>query len=216
MIIWSGKPVYFFNSYWVTFHWLQQLNGICRLRYRQRFEVLKLFRVSGFYPWNVTISSNTITFQKLVLNHTDFFRVHIKQDWHFLRIFTRKRRFFQSSHILVLLPNSLHFINQYWQLLSNCTYFSELIYVNAAIFWVINQLYIPLLTNKSIKTFLEFISYQIILTFLEFKQQTFSDRVTTNTEDYFLIICAKQSFGLSLFLLTEIIAWSAFFWVFWT
>ena len=108
MIIWSGKPVYFFNSYWVTFHWLQQLNGICRLRYRQRFEVLKLFRLSGFYSWNVMISSNTITFRKLLLNHTDFFRVHIKQDWHFLRIFTRKWRFFQSSHIPVLLPNSVY------------------------------------------------------------------------------------------------------------
>ena len=48
-------------------------------KYEESFEPSKLFKVSGFYPWNVLILSNTKILVKLLPNHTDFFRVHINQ-----------------------------------------------------------------------------------------------------------------------------------------
>ena len=63
-----------------------------------------LVKVSSFYSWNVLISSNTSIFGKLLRNHKYFFRVHINQNWHFLRIFTRNGHFFrvfQNYHQII-------------------------------------------------------------------------------------------------------------------
>ena len=135
-------------------------------RYGESLEAPKLFMVSSFYPWNVLISSNTNTFGKLIPNHKtfsgfistktdifreflpdneDFFRVHIYQShYQFLHVFKYQYWKFhnyyqtihtsQSSYISILI---------FRESLTNYTYF--------------HNSYKPLLTNKSEKTFLEFI-----------------------------------------------------------
>ena len=135
-------------------------------RYGESLEAPKLFMVSSFYPWNVLISSNTNTFGKLIPNHktfsgfistkTDIFREFLPDNEDFSEfIYTRAiTNFYMCSNtntdsftIIIKLYILLRVhIYQYWyfrESLTNYTYF--------------HNSYKPLLTNKSEKTFLEFI-----------------------------------------------------------
>ena len=150
-----------------------------------------VFRVSSFYNWNVLILSNTNIFRKLLPNHTDFFRVHINQCWYFQRVIIKLlTHTFEISYIPRLI-------------------FSDSYYPTIHIF---HSSYKPLLTNKIIKTFSEFIPNNInifgdlLSSNTDFfrvyiKQYTFSDKITANNVDHVQINYPKQSFRFRFILI---------------
>ena len=131
-------------------------------RYGESLEAPKLFMVSSFYPWNVLISSNTNTYlttrlfqgsyqPKLTFSENFYQIMKTFSEFIYTRAITN---FYMCSNtntdsftIIIKLYILLRVhIYQYWyfrESLTNYTYF--------------HNSYKPLLTNKSEKTFLEFI-----------------------------------------------------------
>ena len=141
MIIWSGKRT-LFNPGWVTLHWLERLNVICRFyavtlsRYEVEFEVLPSYSESqvfilgmSWYQAKLIFSENyDLTIQtfsyhpklatKCLPDNGNFF------EFIYTRAITKFYILFQSLYKPILIF--------FRELLSNYTYFSKvtIIYQN--------------------------------------------------------------------------------------